>query len=379
VGGCLVVLELKGVLALVVVALIATSCAEDAGDTTAAGSASGSECAEIQELIDATAAMLPSERETFLLKKAIEDGDNVSLYTELNVRDVDEIIDIFEETYNVDVDLFRAGSEDVRLRVLEEAAAGFRGFDLIEIEALDMTIIDQKGILAPASSPYREGIIEAGLFDNFTADRVTYLVPVWNTRIFSAAEAPQSFEDFADPRFSGQLALEDSDVYWFAVMVQHFVEEGMTEEEAVDLFKTIAANSSITSGHTATLELLIAGQFGITPNGYSHRVEEFKIENAPIEWLPVKVPVVAEITAVAVACSAKNAAGGMLLEDFFLNPDTTQAYFVSVNRTPANAAQQAEAFGPGGADIVPLRGDVSAIVEDFQKWDDLWDEVVRSG
>ena len=368
-------------------ALVATSCAEAGDDTKAfadettptTGSVLGSDCTEIQELIDATAAMVPSEREAFLLKKAIEDGDNVSLYTELNVRDVDEIIDIFEETYNLDVDLFRAGSEDVRLRVLEEAAAEFRGFDLIEIEALDMTIIDQEGILAPASSPYRDGIIEAGLFDNFTADRVTYLVPVWNTGILSGEDVPQSFEDFADPRFSGQLALEDSDVYWFAVMVQHFVDEGLTEEEAVDLFKAIAANSSITSGHTATLELLIAGQFGITPNGYSHRVEEFKKENAPIEWLPVKVPVVAEITAVAVACFANNPAGGMLLEDFFLNPDTTQAYFVSVNRTPANAAQQAEAFGPGGADIVPIQGDVSAIVEDFQKWDDLWDEVVRSG
>ena len=367
---------LKRLAIFVVVALIAISCA---GDTAGDGSVSGDECNEVQELIEATAAMSPSEREAFLLEKANEDGDNVSLYTELNVRDVDEIVDMFEETYDLDVDLFRAGSEDVRLRVLEEAAAGFRGFDLIEIEALDMTIIDQQGILAPASSPYRDGIIEAGLFDNFTADRVTYLVPVWNTDVFSEEDAPQSFADFADPRFSGELALEDSDVYWFAVMVEHFVEEGMTEEEAVDLFKAIAANSSITSGHTATLELLIAGQFGITPNGYSHRVEEFKSENAPLEWLPVQVPVVAEITAVAIACSPKNAAGGMLLEDFFLNPDVTQAFFVSVNRTPANAAQQAQAFGPGAADLEPLRGDVPAIVNEFQKWDDLWDEVVRSG
>ena len=352
---------LKRLIPVFVVALIAVSCAGEAGDTTslAVGSDPEAGCPEVQELIDATAAMLPAEREAFLLEKAVEDGDNVSLYTELNIRDVDEIADMFEDTYDLDVELFRAGSEDVRLRVLEEAAAGFRGFDLIEIEALDMTIIDQAGILAPATSLYRDGIIEAGLFDNFTADRVTYLVPVWNTSIFSGADAPRSFEDFADPRFSGQLALEDSDVYWFAVMVQHLVDEGMTEEEAIDLFKTIAANASITSGHTATLELLIAGQYGITPNGYSHRVEEFKTESAPLEWLPVNVPVVAEITAVAVACSAKNAAGGMLLEDFFLNPDVTQAYFVSVNRTPANVGQQAEAFGPGGADIVPLRGDVA--------------------
>lgn len=359
---------------MVVLASVSASCG---GDTSTAA-ADDANCSEVEALITETEGMTPSGRETLLHQRALEDGDNVSLYTELNIGEADELVGVFQDTYDLTVDLFRAGSEDVRLRVLEEAAAGYRGFDLVEIEALDMTIIDGEGILAPASSPYREGIIEAGLFDNFTGDRVTYLVPVWNTTIYSEADIPQDFADFADPRHLGELALESSDVYWFAVMVEHMVEEGMSEEEAVDLFKAVAANSSITSGHTATLEFLIAGQFGITPNGYSHRVEEFKKENAPLEWLPVNVPVVAEITAVAVACHPRNPAGAMLMEDFFLRPDVAQAYFVSVNRTPANQEQQAEAFGPGGADIEPLRGDVPAIVEEFQKWDDLWDEVLRS-
>jgi len=382
---------------VLVTALVLTACGGNADTTTTAGEATtttvggggatttmagetptteyDTTCA-VQDLIDQTAGMTGPEREAFLLDIA-KDEEPINLYTELNARDTDAIASLWEDTYDLNINVYRAGSEDVRLRVLEEASAGFRGFDLIEIEALDMTILEEQGILAPASSPYRDGIIEAGLFPTFTADRVTYIVPVWNPTIVS--DPPHDFADLADPRFNGILALEDSDVYWFAVIEQYLENEmGMSQDEAVQVFKDIAANGSITSGHTTTLELLIAGQYGITPNGYSHRVEEFKKENAPLEWLPVNAPVVAEITAVGVACNPRNPASALLMEDFFLSPDYVQPFLVSVNRTPSNSALQAEAFGPGGDNIVPIKGDVGAIVGDFEKWTNLWDEVVRS-
>ena len=374
---------------ILLLALVMAACGdEDPADTTAgsatdpttattAAAAPADDCSEVQALIDATAGMSAEDRAAYLLPLA-DDGGPVSLYTELNGRDTTELADLFEDTYDLDLQVYRAGSEDVRLRILEEASAGFRGVDLVEIEALDMTILEQEGVLAAASSPHRAGVIEAGLFDSFTADRVTYIVPVWNTSLVAAADAPTSFADLADARFAGLVALEDSDIYWFAVIVNDLIAGGMTEDEAVGVFQAIAANSSITSGHTTTLELLIAGEYGLTPNGYSHRVEEFKTEDAPLEWLPVDAPVVAEITAVAVACNAVNPAGALLLEDFFLDPATTQSFFVDVNRTPSNSELQALAFGPGGAGIQPLKGDVAAIVADFERWTDLWDSVIRS-
>lgn len=339
----------------------------------------GVDCTAIEELVSATADMSAEERTAFLVEKANEAGGVASLYTELNARDTAELTDMFEDAYDMDLNVYRAGSEDVRLRLLEEASAGFRGADLIEIEALDMTILEKEGIIGPASSPHREGIIDAGVFDKFTADRVTYIVPVWNPDLIAEGDIPQSLEDLADARFEGLMALEDSDVYWFAAIVKDMMEnQGMSEEEAVQVFKDIAANASITSGHTTTLELLIAGQYGVTPNGYSHRVEEFKEEGAPLEWLPVNAPVVAEITAVGVVCNAANPAGALLLEDFFLSPEQGQSFFVSVQRTPGNAELQAESFGPGGDDIEPIRADVAEIVAEYEKWTTLWDSVVRA-
>ncbi|MDH5371733.1 MAG: ABC transporter substrate-binding protein [Acidimicrobiia bacterium] len=383
--------KIRALAGILLLALILAACGSgDTADTTAASEPSDAnptttaapveamdDCSEVQAMIDATAGMSAEDRTAYLLPLADEAGP-ISLYTELNGRDTTALADIFDDTYGIDLQVYRAGSEDVRLRVLEEASAGFRGLDLVEIEALDMTILDQEGVLAPASSPHRAGLIEAGIFDNFSADRVTYIVPVWNESIIAEGDIPQSFEDLADERFAGLMALEDSDIYWFAVIVNDLIAQGMTEDEAVGVFQAIAANSSITSGHTTTLELLIAGEYGITPNGYSHRVEQFKLEDAGLEWLPVNAPVVAEITAVGVACNAVNPAGALLLEDFFLDPATTQAFFVEVNRTPSNSDLQAVAFGPGGAGIEPLKGDVAAIVADFEKWTDLWDSVIRS-
>lgn len=345
------------------------------GAPAAEGSSAGCENSKVSALIDEVEGLEGQEREKFLIERAVEAGGLISLYTEMS--DYEAIGDAFEDRYEDDgleLTLYRAGSEQVRQRILEESAAGFAGADLLEIEALEMVILGQEGILAPSSSPWEEDVVEAGQFEHFTADRFSYLMPLWNTNLID--EAPQGFEDFSSDKYAGAMALEDSDVYWFAVLVEHFMaEKGMSKDEAVGLFRQMAANSTITHGHTTTAELVVAGQHGITPNGYLHRAMKFQDKGAPLEWQPVNVPVVAEITAVSVVCSAANPAGALLLQDFFLDPDGAQAVFAAVGRTPSNKQAQAEQLG--GVEIEPIRGDVEAIVSEYSEWAELWDEIVR--
>lgn len=378
---------------MVVIALLTGACA-GAQDTTApptpaaaqtnstatASPTSTGECIDspVADLVAETEGLDPAEREAFLLERAAQQNEgDLSLYAEISGEDAEAIAELFEAQYEgLTLNTYRAGSDDVRQRLLEEADAGFRGADVIEIEALEMVILDDAGVLAPSTPPLAQDVIEAGQFENFTADKVEYLVPAWNTGMIDEGDVPAGFADLADDRFAGTLALEDSDVYWFAVMVQHLQEtEGITEEEAINVFRNIAANGAITSGHTATLELVVAGQYGITPNAYVHRIEEYKEEGAPVEWLPVNVPVVAEVTAVAVACQPTNPAGALLLQDFFLSPDGVQSYYSSVNRTPSNQALHDQAFGEG-EDFQPVRADVTSIVRDYAHWADLWNDVV---
>lgn len=361
-----------------------TSSTQAPGATATTGAQGGNtanNCADspAAKLIQETAKLDPKAREEALVKRAAEEEDGViNLYGELGLEEAAPVIDAFEEKYeDLTVSLWRAPSDAVRQRVLEESDANFSsGVDLIELEALEMVILDQKGLLTPASSPLAKDVEKAGQFKNFTADRFSYIVPAWNTKKVPGGDVPKTFEELADPKYKGRLAIEDSDVYWFAVLVKHFQEtKGITEEQAIDMFRKLAANSTVVHGHTVLAELLAAGQHGISPNLYVHRIETLKKKKAPVEWKPAVQPVVAEVTAVAVACSAKHPAGALLLQDFFLSPEGAQKVFVENDRTPSNAALGTKLLG----DINPISGDVEAIVNEYDKWKTLWDEVLKGG
>jgi len=369
------------VAALVSVALILAACSAPGGESDSASSDPGAgedKCADSATLAlqDKLKGLSPEEREKTLAEEAKGANDGtINLYGEVN--DPTLITDPFEEKYDgLHVSVYRAGSEQIRERVLQESQANFAGADLIELDSLEMAILDQHHLLAPADSPFIEGVTESARFDNYTGDRLSYIVPVWNTSEIAPDQAPKSLEDLKDPRFKGKLALEGSDVFWFASLVNYLQTQGMTKDQAVQLFKDIAANSAITDGHTATADLVVAGQYAVSANIYIARIRELQAKGAPLEFTPVKVPVVAEVTSVGVMCTTANPAGALLLQDFILGPEGQQA-FIDDSRTPSNEKMAADSFG--GVAIDPIKSDVQAISEEYSEWSDLWQSVVHSG
>lgn len=364
-------------LTAVLVALAATACGSPVEDPAAAGGDGPCAGSSAMALVDRTAGMPAEERQQLLVTEAATAANgSIDFYTEIN--DPAVIVEAFEERFpDLTVNVYRAGSEQIRQRVLEESAARFPGADLVEMDSLEMAILDENKLLAPASSPLIEQISEAARFPNYTGDRLSYIVPVWNTTLLPAAEVPTSFEDLADPRFAGRLALESSDVFWFAGLVKHMESEGMTRDAAVGVFRRIAANASITSGHTTTTELVVAGQYALAANNYIHRALELQGKGAPLGWAPVQVPVVAEITAVALPCLADNPAGSLLLQDFLLSADGGQQIFADEGRTPSNSALAQETLG--GQTIEPVRVEVAEVAAEYEEWATLWDDVIRGG
>jgi len=366
-----------------VVALVLASCSSPGGTDPApstSGTASGDLCADgpAAQLVDSLDGMSADERETTLAEQAAATrGGAIDWYTEIN--DPQPFVDAFEDTYDgVTVNVYRAGSDQIRQRIIEESAANFAGADLVEMDSLEMATLDQEGLLTKASSSHLDELSEAAKgFEHFIGDRFSYILPVWNTTLLAPEDVPKSFEDLADPRFKGKLAVESSDVLWFAGLVLHMEEEdGMTEDEAVEVFRKVVANATMTSGHTTTAELVVAGQYAINANGYVHRALILKDENAPVEFAPINVPIVPEITAVGMLCLSDNPAGALLLQDFILSPEGQQI-FVDDHRTPANEEMAQQTLGGIDADPIPV--DVIAVARDYTKWSDLWNDVVREG
>ena len=364
------------------VGLLAAGCAAPAGDGAeppagAADAVDGAVCdgSAAVDLTERIADLSPEDREALLLEEATAaKGGAIDFYTEIN--DPQTIVDPFTELYgDLQVNVYRAGSDQIRQRVLEESDANFSGADLIEMDTLEMAILDENKLLAPAVSPLIEEVSEAARFDNFIGDRLSYIVPGWNTDLVAPEDVPTSLEEYAT--FDGALALEGSDVFWFAGQVMNMESEGMSRDDAVEVFRQIASNASITSGHTTTTELVVAGQYAIAPNHYVHRLLELQGKGAPIAWSPVNIPVVAEITATSVHCLSDNPAGAMLLQDFILSADGGQQVFVDEGRTPANESLAQQTLG--GEDIDPLIVDVGDVAASYAEWASLWDEVVRGG
>jgi iron(III) transport system substrate-binding protein len=356
--------------------LVLAACSAPGGESGDSAAGGGCETSATVQLENKLKGMSPQDREKTLLDEAkATNGGTINLYTEVN--DPVVITDPFEAKYeDLHVSVYRAGSEQIRERVLQESQAHFAGADIIELDSLEMSILDQNKLLAPADSPFLDGVTDSAKFDNFTGDRLSYIVPVWNTTIIPNDAAPQSFQDLTNPRFKGKLALEGSDVFWFASMVNHLQTQGMTKDQSVQLFKDIAANSAITDGHTTTTDLVVAGQYGIAANNFIHRIRELQAKGAPLQFVPVKVPVVAEVTGISVPCGSANPAGALLLQDFILGPEGQQA-FIDDDRTPSNVEMAAKSFG--GVQIEPIKTDVEAISKQYSEWSDLWHEVVRNG
>jgi iron(III) transport system substrate-binding protein len=363
-----------GAAALLVSACSAPAGTDGGGDARSGGSTDICEGSDAVELVDSLEGLAPEEREQKLLDAAVEAGGTIDFYTEIN--DPETITEPFQDKYgDLEVNTYRAGSESIRQRVLEETDANFSGADLIEMDSLEMAVLSEQGMLAPVSSPWTDQISEAAVFDDFIGDRLSYIVPGWNTTKVAEADVPKSLEDFANV---DGLAMEGSDVFWFAGQVMNMEKEGKSRDDAVQVFKDIAANASITDGHTTQAELVVAGQYSIAINNYIHRMQEQQADGAPVEYRPVNIPVVAEVTGTALHCLSDNPAGALLLQDFLLSPEEGEGQHILLDqsRTPAVTALAQESFG--GEQIEPIDVDVIDVAKHYSEWSDLWDEVIRS-
>lgn len=259
------------------------------------------------------------ERKQRLVELAEKEGA-LSVYT--SNTDIDDIIDVFEDTYDIDVSVYRANSETVLQRVLQEQRAHFYGNDVLETDGTVLNIANQEKLLYPYESEYRDSVREGGQGDNWTASRFNAFVVGWNTKLVKKGEEPTSVEELADPKWKGKISMELGDIDWYMALTDYWLSEGKSQAEVDDLWSKLAANAKVVKGHTVQGELLSAGQFAVTLSSYSHTIDKAREEDgAPVEWRgpqgPVQ-PVVLRANGVALMTTAAHPAAAILFADFEL-------------------------------------------------------------
>jgi iron(III) transport system substrate-binding protein len=327
------------------------------------------------ETYDKFNGMSGQERTDELVACAEEEGQ-LNVYT--SNTDMEDLIDGFSDEYDIEVNNYRANSETVLQRILQEDEAGYYGADIFETNALELGVAEQEGLLYPYAGELRDSVLEQGRqAEAWTATRFNVFVIGWNTDKVSADEVPSSLEELAEPQWKGRVSMELGDVDWFTAMHDYYVEEqGKSEEEFTDLMTRLAGNSQIAKGHTTQGELLSAGQFDITVSSYSHTIDKAADEGAPVAWKPASgdpaQPLVVRPNGIGLVKTATNPCAALLFVDFELTGG--QKIFADNFRIGSiegtdNPLAQYETYA------VPEK----KLLEDPDTWNGAYEDVVANG
>jgi iron(III) transport system substrate-binding protein len=289
--------------------------------TASSGSGGGDNAAdgptEAEQLFEEVMALSGQERRDRLVELATEEGQ-LNLYTSMTSDVADAVSEAFSDQFDIDVNLYRANGETVSQRVLQEQAADYAGNDIVETDGIELAKLEQEGVMAPYEGERRDLVPEAGQFDSWTATRFNVFTPSWNTEAVSPDEAPKAWEDLADPKWDGQLAMELGDVDWYLTLKEYWLEQGKSEEEVQQLFADMADGAKAVKGHTVQAELMSAGQYELTASNYSYIVEKAKQSGAPVDYLPFVEPAIARPNGVGLMKTAANPAAALLFADWLL-------------------------------------------------------------
>lgn len=345
---------------------------EASGEGAGTADAGGSDtAARLQEIYAELEGLEGSERREALVELAREEDAEVAFYASTNIEDVAPVMEAFEEETGVTVEHYRSGGPELFQRVLREAEAGHPGADVVLVGQTDMLSLQSEGLLLPLESPVLDELVPDAVTETIAPAYLAVELAAWNTDRVPAEEAPQTWEDVLSD-YAGTLALEQEAEAMFGTLVQEYfmAERGMTEEEAIELFKQAARGATAMRGHSLGAELLGAGEFDVHHAMYLHHMRG--IGEAPIAWEPAVEPLVYMPFSVGINALAQHPASALLFIDFLLSAEEGQALFAEVGRTPANTGVEEGAI-PEQYEAISVPDDVLT----DERWRSIWlDEVL---
>jgi iron(III) transport system substrate-binding protein len=314
------------------------------------------------------AAYQGPDRSQRLLEGAKREG-SLLMYSNAPTEDNTALVGAFEKKYGIKVSLYRASSEEIRQRVLNEHKARRYDVDLILNNAPAMEALRQEKALQPAKSPYLDDLIPSAgpASGDWVGFCLNVLVQAYNTSLVKKADLPKSYADLLDPKWKGKVALEADDSDWFATLAGV-----LGEDQATKLFRGIAASNgfSVRKGHTLLTNLVSAGEVPLALTVFNYTAEQFKKKGAPIDWFIID-PLVSMPNAIAIAAHAPHPSAAMLLYDFMLS----DAQPILVARDYVATSRKV----PSPIDVGRLHMmDSAKALADGDKWQTLYTQIINS-
>jgi len=293
----------------------------------------------------------------------------LTLYTTIAERDLPAVVKPFEDKYGIKVTIWRAGTDKVLQRTIQEARAGRHDVDVVHFGSPEMEALAREKILAPVSSPVHKDLLAGSVpkHRQWAATILSVWVQAYNTAAVKKEELPRTWRDLLDPRWKGKLGIEAKDDDWFATVVQ----ELGGERKGLDFFRELVAKNgiSVRKGHTLLDNLVVSGEVPLALTVYNYMPEQAKRKGAPIDWFVIP-PAIARSNAVGVVREAPHPNAALLFYEYLLGPDGQKA-MTSIDYVPTNTKVPSPLKGVKIVQTDPIRS-----LDESSKWSRLFDEIV---
>jgi len=252
-----------------------------------------------------------------LVVKAQEEKKLV-LYHSTGIEDTQQIIELFRKRYPfLLVENHRLSSQKLFQRIVSEVRAGRNLADAYIISGAETWLLKDMGFLAPYLSPERTRI-RPSLIDRqgyWTCILWNLGVLGYNTRMVAPDRLPKRWEDLLQPHWKGLIGLEAEDVTWYIFMLKL-----MGNQKGKAFMAQLARQQpQVRSGYNLVAALMVAGEFALVPTARVHRVEQAKLDGAPVDWLAIEPLTPEPPVSVSLPKNAARPNAGKLFIDFVLS------------------------------------------------------------
>jgi iron(III) transport system substrate-binding protein len=307
-----------------------------------------------------------ADREQRLVEGAKREKE-VTFYSSMPPEDIALLAAAFDKKYGIKIKVWRADSESLPQRIMNDAKARRYEVDIILASNSALEPLHREHLLQEVKSPYFAGIISEAIVPHrqWTAVFLNTIVQAYNTKLVRKEDLPDSFADLLAPEWKGRLGIEAEDYDWFAQVVTN-----LGEARGLRLFRDIvAANGiSVRKGHTVLNNLVVTGEVPLALTAYGFLAEQSKRKGAPLDWFVIP-PAIARPTSQALARNAPSPHAAVLLFDFLIGEGQqilATRQFVTVSRKIETPFSK-----------VPLELiDSSAMLEQARKWQELFQKTV---
>lgn len=230
-----------------------------------------------------------------------------------------KVVQAFMAKYpSISATYWRSGSNGVHNKIVTEARVGRHSWDVVTYTAEFVSELKQKNLVAPYDSPERKNFSE-DLKDKAGYWTAIYALPIglgYNTNLVKKEEVPRTYDALLKTKKKGwKISIDNEGEGLLAGLIQAW-----GREKAVGYLTKLASQDLVPGrGNTRRAQAVAAGEFPLLI-GYTHSIEWFKLQGAPIDWVNLE-PAVVQVNPVMLAAHAVHPNAAKLFIDFILSKE----------------------------------------------------------